>query len=205
MTAPLRLVKAATVSASGAGTAVDEAEAARRRTEELAAEKERQDALAAAYAAGFDAGREAAGADGAAAALRGAAALERLEQRVAAHTATQEGRTLTALVDCAFEIASWALRGTADPEVRGLLTRLEEAAAALLPSPTTRVRVAPADLAAVTSWATHRVGTEVVADTGLAPGDALLETDGGSVDVTLAAALRVAAAALDAHAPGGAS
>lgn len=161
----------------------------------LAAEKERQDLIAAAYAAGMDAGREAALAASAAAGPRIAEALEQLA--VAAHQQQVEAvdTTSRAVLASAIDIAEWILRHELPADSRSLLARLGEAAGALLPSPTARVAVGPADEPAVREWATLR-DVEVVVDHALAPGDARYDNGTGSVEVTVAAALRIAAEAL---------
>jgi flagellar assembly protein FliH len=160
------------------------------------AEAARQDAVAAAYAAGLDAGRARALAEGADAAPRVAAALERLADVTAAQHAAQVGASSRAVLSAALDIAAWVLRAEVAADSRALLARLEDSAGALLPGSGTRVRVAPADADAVRAWAARRPALEVVADTTLQPGDAAVETDSGSVDVSVAAALRVAAETL---------
>lgn len=104
--------------------------------------------------------------------------------------------TSRAVLAAALDIAEWVLRSELPASGRSLLSRLEAAAEALLPSLTTRVVVSAADEEAVRAWAVRRRGVEVLVDPALAPGDATYETDAGSVDVTLAAALRVAARTL---------
>ena len=162
---------------------------------ELAAEQERQSATAAAYSAGYDDGRSAAAREGIDAPPRAAAALERLvalaevDQRATADT------TSRAVLAAAIDIAEWVLRHELPNNSKSLLERLQASALSLLPSHTTRVHVAPEDELAIRGWAvSHDV--EVVLDPDLAPGDARYESGAGSVDVTVAAALRIAAEAL---------
>lgn len=186
----MRVLKAGDV----AGVRVSEAAV---RTAQLQAEAERQQALADAYAAGFDDGVRRAVAQGADAAPRGAAALEALlaqVQRLHAEEVTASGRAVLA---AAVDVAEWVLRSEVSESSRSLLARLEQSASALLPSPTTRVLVSAADADAVREWAGRRNGVEVVVDPSLAQGDAGVETDAGSVDVSVAAALRIACEALD--------
>jgi flagellar biosynthesis/type III secretory pathway protein FliH len=175
-----------------AGSALADRELAAR----VRAEQERQDAVAEAFAAGHAAGREAALAEGAGAAVRGAAALEALvaaAQRLHAHEVDASSRAVLA---SALDLAEWVLRHELPASSRSLLARLGEAAHALLPSATTRVLVSPVDADAVRGWAAGRSGVEVVVDPALAAGDASLDTDAGSVDVSVAAALRIAAETL---------
>ena len=167
------------------------------RTAALAAEAERQQELAAAYASGFDDGVRRAVAQGAEAAPRGAAALEALLEQVARLHAEEVTATGRAVLTAAVDVAQWVLRHEVSAGSRSLLARLEESASALLPAPTTRVLVNAADADAVRDWAAGRPGTTVVVDPALAPGDASVETDAGSIDVSVAAALRIAREALD--------
>ena len=177
------LVPAARESEKSAGLAV------------LAAEKERQDAIAAAYAAGLDAGRAAALAESAAAAPRIAEALEQLTAASRLHQTEAVDTTSRAVLASAIDIAEWILRHELPADSRSLVARLGEAASALLPSPTARVVVGPADEPAVREWAVLR-GVELVVDATLAPGDARYDNGTGTVEVTVAAALRIAAEAL---------
>ena len=161
----------------------------------LAAEKERQDAIAAAYAAGMDAGRDAALAASAAAGPRIAEPLEQLAASARQHQVELVDTTSRAVLASAIDIAEWILRHELPADSRSLLARLGEAASALLPSPTARVVVGPADEPAVREWAVMR-DVELVVDPSLAPGDARYDNGTGSVEVTVAAALRIAAEAL---------
>jgi flagellar assembly protein FliH len=161
----------------------------------LAVEKERQDAIAAAYAAGMDAGRDAALAASAAAGPRIAEALEQLAASARQHQVEAVDTTSRAVLASAIDIAEWILRHELPTDSRSLLARLGEAASALLPSPTARVVVGPADEPAVREWASMR-DVELVVDPALAPGDARYDNGTGSVEVTVAAALRIAAEAL---------
>jgi flagellar assembly protein FliH len=167
-----------------------------RRAEALVREQERQDALAAAFAAGHDAGRAAAEADGAAAALRACAALESLAAHAQRLHAEEVDASSRAVLAAALDLAEWVLRHELPASSRSLLARLGQAAHALLPSASTRVVVSPADGPAVQEWARGRSGVEVVVDPSMAPGDASLDTDAGSVEVSVAAALRIAAETL---------
>ncbi|MCW2666683.1 MAG: Flagellar assembly protein FliH [Frankiales bacterium] len=162
----------------------------------LVAESTRQDMLAEAYAAGFDAGRAQAVADGADAAVRGAAALEELVGHARRLHAEEVSMASRAALAAAMDVAEWVLRHELSTSSRSLLARLEAGAQSLLPSPTTRVLVSPADADAVRGWATRKNGVQVVVDETLQPGNAGVETDAGSVDVTIAAALRIAAETL---------
>lgn len=161
----------------------------------LAAETERQDVIAAAYARGLDDGHTAAEAAGLASGPRIAAALEQLARSAAEQQAVAIDVGSRAVLASAVDIAEWVLRHELTGDSRSVLARLAEAAAALLPSPTTRAVVSQHDASAVRAWADGR-GIEVVVDPHLAPGDARFDNGTGSVDVTVAAALRIAAEAL---------
>ena len=184
----LRVLKAGDVTHARQAAAV-------RATEELAAETARQDALAAAYAAGFDDGRARALAEGAAADQRIAAALEELARHGADQRAAAVDASSRAVLATAMDIAEWVLRHELGAGSRSLLARLDEALHALLPAPTLRATVAPADEDAVRRWAQAH-GVELQVDPDLAPGDARFDNGTGSVEVTVAAALRIAAEAL---------
>lgn len=159
-------------------------------------EREHQAAVMAAYARGVEEGIARAERDGAGGDLRGAEALERLCDAVDAAHLTETARTSRAVLAASLDIAEWILRHELPHDTRSVLARLDEAARALLPSVDVRVRVAPSDEAAVRCWAADRRGVQVVVDPALAPGDAEYDTDAGSVDVSVAAALRIAAEAL---------
>lgn len=162
---------------------------------ELAEEQERQAAVAAAYAAGFDDGRAAAAREGAEAGPRAAAALEHLVAVASQTRVTTVDATSRAVLAAAIDIAQWVLRHELAQDSRSLLQRLEEAAHALLPSSRSRVLVSPYDEAAVRGWAAgHDV--EVVVDPSLEAGDARYDNGAGSAEVTVSAALRIAAEAL---------
>lgn len=150
----------------------------------------------ASWSAGYEEGRRSALAEGAGAALRGAAALDQLSRTADRAHADEVGVTSRAVLAAALDVAEWILRHELTRDSRSLLTRLGEAAASLLPSPTTRIAVSAADAPAVRAWAAGRIGMEVVVDAGLSTGDAALDTDAGSVDVSVAAALRIAAETL---------
>ncbi|MCW2776592.1 MAG: hypothetical protein JWN17_317 [Frankiales bacterium] len=190
----MRVVKAGDV------TVVRDARVADR-TADLAAEAERQQALAAAYAAGFDDGLRRAVAQGSEAAPRGAAALEALLAQVSRVHAEEVAATGRTVLSAAVDVARWVLRHELSDSTRSLLLRLQESADALLPSPHTRVLVSAADADTVRGWAEQQRSTTVVVDPSLAPGDASVETDAGSIDVSIAAALRIACEALDVDVP----
>ncbi len=162
---------------------------------DLAAEQERQDSIARAYAAGLDDGRAAAVAEGQAAGPRIAAALEELALAARAHQVAAVDTTSRAVLASAIDIAEWILRHELPADSRSVVTRLAEAAAALLPSPTARVVVSSHDEGAVRAWASGRT-VDVVVDPQLRAGDATFDNGTGSVEVTVAAALRIAAEAL---------
>lgn len=161
-------------------------------------QRERDAELAAARAAGRVEGHAAGVAEtlarGTEAELRGAAALEALSQTVRAQADREVAATSATVFEVATEIATWVLRRELADGGRTLLARLETGLAALLPSPTTRIAVSPADADLVGEWASGRgrIGTTVVADARLAPGDAVVTTDAGRAEVTVAAALRTA-------------
>lgn len=188
-TAGPRLLKAGDVAGVRRQVAARDAAA-----EEQAALQQRR--VDAAFSAGYEEGRRSALAEGAGAALRGAAALEQLAAAAQRTHVEEIGTTSRAVLAAALDVAEWVLRHELARDSRSLLTRLGEAAGSLLPSPTTRVGVSSADAAAVRAWGDRRSGVEVHVDPGLAPGDATLDTDAGSVDVSVAAALRIAAETL---------
>ena len=155
--------------------------------------------LAAAREQGRAEGVAATLADGTAAVLRAAEALDRIEARDAAQQEREVAAVSGATVALAVLVAEWVVRRElAEDAGRSLLGRLETGLTALLPSPTTRLSVSHADHALVAEWAERRgrVGTTVVADQRLQPGDAVVVTDAGRAEVTVAAALRAAAVAL---------
>ena len=159
-------------------------------------EQERQALVASTYAAGYDDGLARAQRDGAAAAVRCAEALEQLVTTARGQHVAEVQDTSRAVLAAAVDIAEWILRHELPRDTRSLLTRLDEAAASLLPSPDVRVRVSSADEEAVQGWAAARRGITVTADPALRAGDAHYDTDAGSVEVSVAAALRIAAEAL---------
>jgi flagellar assembly protein FliH len=170
-------------------------EATARSTALLLEEQHRQDAIAAAYAAGYDDGRAAAVAEGADAGPRIAAALEQLARTAAGQQVAAVDASSRAVLASAIDIAEWVLRHELTVDSRSVLARLAEAASALLPAPKTRATVSPFDEHAVRAWANGR-DLEVVVDPKLAPGDARFDNGTGSVEVTVAAALRIAAEAM---------
>lgn len=170
-------------------------ESATRLAAELAAEEQRQAAVAEAYAAGYDDGRAAAVREGAEAGPRGAAAMERLLQVAAQQRTDLVDTTSRAVLAAAVDIAEWILRHELSHDARSLLERLGAAAQALMPSATPRVVVSQHDEAAVRAWAL-RHDVDVVVDPGLAAGDAHFDNGAGHVEVTVSAALRIAAEAL---------
>ena len=183
--------------------AVPTAEQARAEAEAKArAEAQRlgelRQAAEAGRAEGYRAGVEETLASGQEAGLRGASALERVLAKVDGMREREVHATAEGVVTAALEIAEWVLRRELSDEGRSLLTRLETGLTSLLPSPSTRIAVSHADHAVVAQWAEARgrVGTTVVADARLTPGDAVVVTDAGSADLTVAAALKTAADAL---------
>ena len=185
----LRVVKAARVVAVREQQ-VQDSEAA------LAREQERQAVVASAYARGFDDGVARAAQDGADAAMRSAAALEQLVAAVQSRHVEEVAATSRAVLAAALDISEWILRHELPRDTRSIVARLDEAARSLMPSPVVRVCVSPSDEQAVRTWAAGRSGLEVVVDPGFAAGNATYETDAGAVDVSIAAALRIAAEAL---------
>jgi len=191
--APRRVLRAATVLTVPAAE-VDEAEQRSRRV----AEAELAVRLDQARAEGHAAGVAETLAAGTQAALRAGAALETLTAAVCAQQDREVEATGAAVLELALTVAEWVVRRELSTDGTALLRRLEEGLTALLPSPTTRISVSHADSALVTEWADSRgrVGTEVVADSRLACGDAVVVTDAGRAEVTVAAALRTAGEAL---------
>ncbi len=163
---------------------------------QLEVERVRRQAAAASFQEGFAAGRAQALAEGTGAELRAAAALDALATAAVRHHAEEVSGTSRAVLAAALDVTEWVLRHELPADSRSLLTRLGEAAGSLLPSPSARVSVSPHDEAAVRTWAARRRGIEVVVDAALPPGDAAFDTDAGSVEVSVAAALRIAAETL---------
>lgn len=141
-------------------------------------------------------------AQGSLAVLRASAALDKLADIVAAQQDREVQATTSTVLELALEVARWVLRRELSEDGSTLLARLEEGLRALLPSPTTRISVSPADHALVSEWASARgrVGTTVVADCRLAAGDAVVVTDAGRAELTVGAAMRAAAETLGQHA-----
>jgi flagellar biosynthesis/type III secretory pathway protein FliH len=163
---------------------------------QLELDRVHRQAAAASFSDGYQAGRAAALAEGTGADLRAAAALDALAAAAVRAHAEEVSGTSRAVLAAALDVAEWVLRHELPADSRSLLTRLGEAAGSLLPSPSARVSVSPHDEAAVRPWAARRRGVEVVVDPSLAPGDAAFDTDAGSVEVSVAAALRIAAETL---------
>jgi len=139
---------------------------------QLELEQARDEAAAVAFRQGFAAGRTQAMAQGAGAELRAAEALEALVAAATHRHAEEVSATSRAVLAAALDVAEWILRHELPADSRSLLTRL------------------------VRPWAARRRGVEVVVDPALAPGDATFDTDAGSVEVSVAAALRIAAETL---------
>lgn len=192
-----KVLKGSSVRAipSGEQARVEAEAAARAEARRLA---ELGETAAAARAAGYRAGVEETLARGQDAALRGSATLQRLADTVEARRGAELQAASEAVLTAAVEIAEWVLRRELGDGGRSLLTRLEAGLTALLPSPTTRIAVSHVDYPIVAEWAEARgrVGTSVVADARLAPGDAMVVTDAGSAELTVTAALLAARQAL---------
>lgn len=159
---------------------------------------ELQRLLELARAEGHAAGLAQARAEGEAAVLRAGTALEQLTATVCATQESENRAGTGVLLETALQVAEWVVRRELTEDGTALLGRLEAGLTALLPSPTTRISVSHADHALVSEWAEGRgrIGTVVTADQRLAPGDAVVTTDAGRAEVTVAAALRTAAEAL---------
>lgn len=112
-----------------------QAEAERKAQVEAERLAELRETAAAARAAGYRTGVEETLAAGQDAALRGAAALERLADAVEGQRQAEVDVTAETVVTAAFEIAEWVLRRELSDGGRSLLTRLEAGMTALLPSP----------------------------------------------------------------------
>jgi flagellar biosynthesis/type III secretory pathway protein FliH len=160
-----------------------------------ALEEERQAAISAAYTAGYDDGRAAANREGAQAGPRAAQALEALVRMGSASRAAEVDATSRAVLASAVDIAEWVLRHELSTDSRSLLARLSQAALALMPSSATKVTVSSHDEESVRGWAMNH-DVEVVVDLSLSAGDARFGNGTGAADVTVAAALRIAAEAL---------
>lgn len=151
-----------------------------------------------ARAEGHAAGVAAALAEGQASVHRAADALDRLAESAETAAIVEVAAASTLMIETALQISEWLVRRELSDDGKTLLSRLETGLTALLPSPTTRISVSPADHPLVSEWAAGRgrVGTVVVADQRLAPGDAVVTTDAGRAEITVAAALHTAAEAL---------
>jgi flagellar biosynthesis/type III secretory pathway protein FliH len=192
--APRRVLRAGSVVTVDAQSHVDEQ--LRVRAQE---QRDLEQLLQAARAQGRAEGVADTLADGSAAVLRAAAALDQLSARVGAQQQEQVQAASETVLGLGLQVAEWVLRRELSEDGgQALLTRLELGLTALLPSPTTRISVSHADRALVAEWAEGRgrVGTEVVADHRLEPGDAVVVTDAGRAEITVAAALRTAAETL---------
>ena len=191
--APRRVLRADTVLTVPTSE-IDQAEENARRVHaaELAAQ------LAQARAQGHAEGVAETLAAGTQATLRAGQALETLTATVCAQQDREVEQTGAAVIELALAVAEWVVRRELSADGTALLRRLGEGLTALLPSPTTRISVSHQDHALVTEWADSRgrVGTEVVADSRLAAGDAVVVTDAGRAEITVGAALRTAAEAL---------
>ena len=191
--APRRVLRAATVLT----VPTSELDQAEERTRRLRA-AELAGQLAQARAQGHAEGVAETLAAGTQATLRAGSALETLTAAVCAQQDREVEATGAAVLSLGLTVSEWVLRRELSADGTALLRRLEEGLTALLPSPTTRISVSHQDAPLVTEWADSRgrVGTEVVADSRLAPGDAVVVTDAGRAEVTVAAALRTAGEAL---------
>ena len=187
-TATARVLKAAEL------TQLQEAEAVRVRTEQVRHD-ERAEELAAARAEGVVHGLAMARAEGAEAVTRIAAALEALAQQSRQQHAAHVDEASRAVLANAIDIAEWILRHELSHDTRSVLDRLALAAHALLPHPDSVVVVSPEDQHLVQPWA-DKQGIALEVDAELCQGDARFESGSGSVDVSVGAALRVAAQAL---------
>ena len=153
------------------------------------AEVERQVAAARAqaYAEGERAGREAARAELA----TSVAAVERATGAVRQELDAQRAEATRASLALAEAVATAVLDVTPPPEAHELLTRLEEAAAALDDDPI-RVVLSAADHAALADAPLGDRRLELVADPRLQPGEARLEGSFGGADLTRRALLTAA-------------
>jgi len=159
------------------------------------AQREHDEALEASFRAGFAAGRAAAEREGIDAAPRAARALEVLARSATEQHAFAVDANSRAILAAAVDVAEWVLRHELSLPGRSIVERLTLAAQSLIPSAAARVTVSPQDADIIRGWA-QRQQVQVIVDESLAPGDARYESGGGSVDVTMAAALRIAAEAL---------
>jgi len=179
-----------------AGDVVPLSRAADERDEaDNAVQREHQAALDASFQAGVAAGRAAAEHEGVDAAPRAARALEHLARHATEQRTYAVDASSRAILAAAVDVAEWVLRHELSLPGRSIIERLTLAAQSLIPSTAARVTVSPQDADIIRGWA-QRHQVEVLVDESLPPGDARYESGGGSVDVTMAAALRIAAEAL---------
>lgn len=170
-------------------------EAATRASREQAQHDERAEELRAARAEGVVAGLAMARQEGADAVPRLAAALEELARTSRAQHERCVDETSRAILANAIDLAEWVLRHELSSSSTSLLDRLAHAATMLLPGPSVRVSVHPDDLHLVAPWAAQQ-GAALEGDATLERGDARFDNGNGTVDVSVGAALRVAAQAL---------
>jgi flagellar assembly protein FliH len=171
--------------------AVSSAQAERERAQEQLL----QEAFAAGHAQGVAEGRVAAEAEGALLGAQAVAALEHLAAGSAGSSAHAAQEQRDELLRSALAVAEWVLRAELSDNGHALLQRLETAMASLLPDRETTVLVSPQDAPLVQEWA-RGVRVEVVVDSSLAPGDAQVRTGHGSADVSIGAAMELAAEVL---------
>ena len=185
MTTTMRVLKADQVTSRQEETSVQAAL-------EQIRKDERDAELAAARAEGVVQGLAMARQEGAAAAPRIGAALEELVRLAHEEHRAAVEETSRAMLAGAVDIAEWVLRHELSQSGTSVIARLGQAVNALLPAPSTRVRVSPADAEQVHPWARAH-GVEVEVDPTVAMGDAYLDNGVGAVDVSVAAALRIVA------------
>ena len=100
---------------------------------------------------------------------------------------------IRAVAAAAIDVAEWVLRHPLPETTRGLVARLSYAAESLIPSAQATVHVSATDAETVAVWAARHPELTVTVDAHLTTGNATLETENGRADVSVAAALRVAA------------
>lgn len=164
-------------------------------------DEELQKALAEAYEEGRRFAEEGAAGRQAAAAERGAAALEKL-----LHVAEQSRSAALDLgtrtvATAALDIVEWVLRQDASQRTTGLIARLTETATNLLPAGKWTVVSAPAEAEYIRAWALDRPDVTVVESVAIAPGDAQVQYGDATADVSVSAALRIAAEVLGVESP----
>lgn len=152
--------------------------------------RSRRDAeLRAAYEAGVEDGRRVAEEQGAGAVPHLTRSIESAAATTRAAIADRALTDAMEVLDVAFEIATWLVGRAVDADIAALTHRVETVLPRLLPTAPVKVHVAPALIDQLGDWAAS-AAVELVADRGLAPGEALVDAGHAGADLTFAEARR---------------